>query len=279
MNTRDSHRHRNLIRRSSGSKRSGRSTTVDSIEHTQLQETTTVRNGRLSSVAPSLRKSATDSPYPAGSGSRLDSFPPSSSNPHPLKRKKSFQSTSIHTDHPMNTSEPLRLRDSGTSYYSVPSSRQSYSDFHHSTNGVEHAHHESDPPCASNSKRDRDKGKGVDRAHTSHSGSSRRERDASADDTRGSKHQERSDKHAYSGPLAHAEFERMKREIDGLKKIAQEHKRTAKRHVKVRCMRGFLFFEGISYCDGPAEGGRNEKSIVIRNPSMWRHFQLHTVKH
>jgi hypothetical protein len=44
----------------------------------------------------------------------------------------------------------------------------------------------------------------------------------------------------YSGPLAHAEFERMKCEIDILKRIAQDHKRTAKRHVKVYVLFVFL---------------------------------------
>jgi hypothetical protein len=235
MNTRDNHRHRNLNRGSS-SKRSGQisrttGTTINSTEHTQLQDTTTIRNG------PSYPNRS------ASSGSRHDSFPPPSTslNPHPLKRNKSSPSASMHTDdnRPTNANEPLGLRDSGTSYYSLPSSRQSYSDLYHSANGGEHTHHESDAPSVSNSKRDRDKGKGVDRAHASHSGSSRRERDTFADDTRRSKHQERADKHMYSGPLAHAEFERMKCEIDILKRIAQDHKRTAKRHVKVYAL--FVF--------------------------------------
>ena len=116
-----------------------------------------------------------------------------------------------------NTNDILNFRDSGTSSY------YSFSDLHH----------ESDAP-ASSSRRDRDKGKAVDR---SYSGSSRRDRDVSTDDTRRNKHQDRADKHVYSGPLAHAEFERMRNEIDALKKALQEYKKTAKKQNKVSCMR------------------------------------------
>jgi hypothetical protein len=113
MNTRDNHRHRNLNRGSS-SKRSGQisrttGTTINSTEHTQLQDTTTIRNG------PSYPNRS------ASSGSRHDSFPPPSTslNPHPLKRNKSSPSTSMHADdnRPTNANEPHGLRDSGTFPY------------------------------------------------------------------------------------------------------------------------------------------------------------------
>lgn len=174
-----------------------------------------------------LRKSPLDStpvtPYSvgsAGSGSRYD-VSALTSNPHPSKRKKS----TIDVD----DNDMLNLRDSGTSYYSLPSSHQSFSDLrlHLSPDTAEHVSHESDVPTR------KDKGKAVDRGHISHSGSSRRDRDVSTDDARRSKHQERADKHVYFGPLAHAEFERMKREIENLKKAAQENNRKAKRQTKV----------------------------------------------
>ncbi|KAG6832656.1 hypothetical protein H0H87_000838 [Tephrocybe sp. NHM501043] len=43
---------------------------------------------------------------------------------------------------------------------------------------------------------------------------------------------ERAEKHAYSGPLAHAEFERMRKEIEVWKKAAADNKRQAKKQAK-----------------------------------------------
>jgi hypothetical protein len=214
-----------------GLKRSGqisRSTTVSSNELDLFQDAT------------SFRRSPPETP---GSG-QPPPTPSTSLNPLPQKRKK--PSTSMHIDD--HTNDILNLRDSGTSYYSLPSSHQSFSDlhrFHLSPEPIEQ--HESAVP-ASSSRRDRDKGKTVERAHTPHSGSSRRDRDTSTDDTRRSKHQERADKHVYSGPLAHAEFERMKKEIDTLKKAAQDHKKATKKQTKVSCMRPVCFLGLCSDC-------------------------------
>ena len=148
--------------------------------------------------------------------------------------------TTFTRNKPDNHNDILNLRDSGTSYYS-------FSDLHH----------ESDAPAqASSSRRDRDKGKAVDRPH---SASSRRDRDVSTDEMRRSKYQDRADRHVYSGPLAHSEFERMKNEIDSLKKSAQDYKKTAKKQTKVSCMRPVCsIFDRQCYL----ENRRTEKPTV-----------------
>ncbi|KAG6907140.1 hypothetical protein DXG01_010359 [Tephrocybe rancida] len=72
----------------------------------------------------------------------------------------------------------------------------------------------------------RDKGKAVDRP--THSSSSRRSLPEPPRPT----NSEALDKYAYSGPLAYAEFERMKKELETWKKTAADHKKQAKKQVK-----------------------------------------------
>jgi len=47
------------------------------------------------------------------------------------------------------------------------------------------------------------------------------------------KHPDRAEKQSYAGPLAHAEFERMRKEIDQLKKSAQDSRKAVKKQAKV----------------------------------------------
>lgn len=54
----------------------------------------------------------------------------------------------------------------------------------------------------------------------------------SVDDARRAKH-ERSERRSYSGPLAHAEFDRMKQEIESLKKSVHDNKKIVKKQTKV----------------------------------------------
>ena len=49
------------------------------------------------------------------------------------------------------------------------------------------------------------------------------------------KHSDRVEKQSYGGPLAHAEFERMRKEIDQLKKSAQDSRKAVKKQAKVSC--------------------------------------------
>jgi hypothetical protein len=218
------------------SKRSTRSAGINLSELNPFQDMTSSRDeSRKSSI-----ESFFYSTRPSGSGSRNDPFslaptPSTSLNPHPHKRKKPSTSVQVENELTTNTNETLSLRDSGTSYYSLPSAHHSLSELPHSLLAPDAVEYVVDSDAAGGSSRKgRDKGKAVDRAHTPYSGSSRRRRDASADESRRRKHQERTDKHMYSGPLAHAEFERMKKEIDTLKKAAHDHKKTAKKQTKVR---------------------------------------------
>ncbi|KAF5383547.1 hypothetical protein D9615_003742 [Tricholomella constricta] len=82
----------------------------------------------------------------------------------------------------------------------------------------------------------RDKGKGVERSAASHTASSSRrffgEPTEPSGDTARDRHHDRSDRHVYSGPLAHAEFERMRKEIESWKKAAVDYKKVAKKQAK-----------------------------------------------
>ncbi|KAF8074702.1 hypothetical protein FPV67DRAFT_593446 [Lyophyllum atratum] len=82
----------------------------------------------------------------------------------------------------------------------------------------------------------RDKGKGVDRTVISTvPPASRRplpEPPEPPNEVGRGKTRERSDRHVYSGPLAHAEFERMRKEIEAWKKAAADNKKTAKKQAK-----------------------------------------------
>ncbi|GLB43372.1 putative RING-type zinc-finger [Lyophyllum shimeji] len=82
----------------------------------------------------------------------------------------------------------------------------------------------------------RDTGKGVDRSATSSSHLHTRihlvEPQEPLNETLRDKHHDRPDRHSYSGPLAHAEFERMRKEIEAWKKAAADHKKASKKQAK-----------------------------------------------
>jgi hypothetical protein len=83
-----------------------------------------------------------------------------------------------------------------------------------------------------------DKGKMVELPHTPHlhPGFRRSFIVDTVDEARKAKN-ERPDRYSYAGPLAHAEFERMRKEIENLKKSVHDSKKTAKKQAKVRQVR------------------------------------------
>lgn len=67
----------------------------------------------------------------------------------------------------------------------------------------------------------------------------------SVEEARRAKH-ERSERHLYSGPLAHAEFERMKKEIESLKKSVHDNKKIVKKQAKVgQSAIGLIYFRSL----------------------------------
>lgn len=198
---------------------------------------------------------------PSGAGTKHDPYTivsrpstPSASALHGLRRKKSSASASTSTAITAQTSldeielvrEPQH-RDSEIyhHYMALAVSDNQPSESVKTFRSLEHRSlvvHEGNDHA-----RRLDKGKMAEQPHIPNTSHTSRRHTAvdSVEEARRAKH-ERSERYSYSGPLAHAEFERMKKEIESLKKSVHDNKKIAKKQAKVgQSAIGLIYFRSL----------------------------------
>ncbi|RDB15805.1 hypothetical protein Hypma_003663 [Hypsizygus marmoreus] len=159
-----------------------------------------------------------------------------SATSHSLKRKKSSgsasTSTAVTARSTFEDEQEILMRHKDPAYIaSFTHCNRSYVSLRRSRTSPEQHIEEPTAEMSNSGEREyrtRDKGKAVDRPHSSHS--SRRHME-SAEYSRDKLH-DRTERHLFSGPLAQAEFDRMRKEIEHLKKTAHDAKKMVKKQAK-----------------------------------------------